>query len=163
MDLKTLRKTDAHVVILPGGCVSGNVTMGTGCSVWYNAVIRGDEEPIVIGEKTNIQDNAVLHTSHNAPLTVGSGVSVGHSAILHGCTVGDKTLIGMGAIVLDHAVVGKDCIIGAGALVTGGTVIPDGHMALGSPARVTRPLRPEEIAHNRANAAAYFGRKELYR
>ena len=94
---------------------------------------------------------------------MGSGVTVGHSAILHGCTVGDNTLIGMGAIVLDGASVGRDCIIGAGALVTGGTVIPDGHMALGSPAKVVRPLRPEEIEHNRINAKAYATRKEHYR
>ena len=116
-----------------------------------------------MGENTNIQDNAVLHTTEGTPLVVGSGVTVGHSAILHSCTVGDNTLIGMGAIVLDGAVVGSNCIVGAGALVTGGTVIPDGSMAFGSPARVVRPLREDEIAHNRANAAAYAQRKEWYR
>ena len=163
MDYKTLREIDENVVILPGAKVNGDVTFGPGCSVWYNAVVRGDEASIVIGENTNIQDNAVLHTSHEPPLIVGSGVTVGHSAILHGCTVGDNTLIGMGAIVLDGASVGRDCIIGAGALVTGGTVIPDGHMALGSPAKVVRPLRPEEIEHNRINAKAYATRKEHYR
>ena len=163
MDLKTLWETNEDIVLLAGARVSGNVTMGKGCSVWYNAVIRGDEAPISIGENTNIQDNAVLHTSHEPALIVGSGVTVGHSAILHGCTVGDNTLIGMGAIVLDGAVIGRDCIIGAGALVTGGTVIPDGHMALGSPAKVVRPLRPEEIEHNRINAEAYVARKEHYR
>ena len=89
--------------------VSGQVTMGRGCSVWYNAVIRGDEAPISVGENTNIQDCAVLHTTEGYPLTVGSGVTVGHSAILHSCAVGDNTLIGMGAIVLDEAVVGRDC------------------------------------------------------
>lgn len=163
MELKALWETNDDIVLLPGARVSGAVTMGKGCSVWYNAVIRGDEDPIFIGEDTNIQDNAVLHTSHGTPLIVGSGVTVGHSAILHSCTVGDNTLIGMGAIVLDGAVVGRDCIVGAGALVTGGTVIPDGHMALGSPARVTRPLRPDEIEHNRINAEAYTTRKEYYR
>ena len=163
MDIKTLRQSDETVVLLPGAKVSGKVTLGNGCSVWYNAVIRGDEAPISVGENSNVQDNAVLHTSDGTPLIVGSGVTVGHSAILHSCTVGDNSLIGMGAIVLDGAVVGRDCIVGAGALVTGGTVIPDGHMALGSPARVTRPLRPEEIAHNRENCEAYVRRKELYR
>lgn len=163
MELKTLWETSEDIVILPGARVSGAVTMGKGCSVWYNAVIRGDEDPITIGEDTNIQDNAVLHTSHGTPLIVGSGVTVGHSAILHSCTVGDNTLIGMGAIVLDGAVVGRDCVVGAGALVTGGTVIPDGHMALGSPARVTRPLLPEEIEQIRINAEAYTTRKEFYR
>ena len=163
MELKTLWETNEDVVLLPGARVSGAVTMGKGCSVWYNAVIRGDEEPITVGENTNVQDNAVLHTTDGAPLVVGSGVTVGHSAILHSCTVGDNTLIGMGAIVLDGAVVGRNCLVGAGALVTGGTVIPDGSMAFGSPAKVIRPLRPEEIEHNRINAQAYARRKELYR
>ena len=131
--------------------------------MWYNAVIRGDEAPISVGENTNIQDCAVLHTTEGYPLTVGSGVTVGHSAILHSCAVGDNTLIGMGAIVLDEAVVGRDCIIGAGALVTKGTVIPDGSMAFGSPAKVVRPLTPEEIESNRENARSYAERKEHYR
>lgn len=163
MDWKSCWETSEDVVVLPGARISGAVTMGKGCSVWYNAVIRGDEEPITVGENTNIQDNAVLHTTEGTPLVVGSGVTVGHSAILHSCTVGDNTLIGMGAIVLDGAVVGSNCIVGAGALVTGGTVIPDGSMAFGSPARVVRPLREDEIAHNRANATAYAQRKEWYR
>lgn len=163
MDMKALRQTDADVVILPGGRVNGDVTMGRGCSVWYNAVIRGDEAPITIGENTNIQDNATLHTSYGHPLRIGSGVTVGHNAILHSCTVGDNTLVGMGAIVLDDAVVGRDCIIGAGALVTGRTVVPDGHMALGAPARVKRTLTPEEIEENRQNALRYVKDKELYR
>lgn len=163
MELKTLWQTSEDVVLLPGARVSGEVTIGRGSSVWYNAVIRGDESAITVGEDTNIQDNAVLHTSHDLPLVVGSGVTIGHSAILHSCTVGDNTLIGMGAIVLDGASVGRDCIVGAGSLVTGGTVIPDGSMAFGSPARVVRPLREEEIARNRHDAQAYADRKERYR
>ena len=103
MDHKILRQTDEDVVILPGARVSGDVTMGHGCSVWYNAVIRGDEAPITVGENTNIQDNCTLHTSYGHPLQVGSGVTVGHNAILHSCTVEDNCLIGMGAIVLDDA------------------------------------------------------------
>lgn len=163
MDWKRLWHTREDVVLLEGARVSGQVTMGRGCSVWYNAVIRGDEAPISVGENTNIQDCAVLHTTEGYPLTVGSGVTVGHSAILHSCAVGDNTLIGMGAIVLDEAVVGRDCIIGAGALVTKGTVIPDGSMAFGSPAKVVRPLTPEEIESNRENARSYTERKEHYR
>lgn len=163
MDLKTLRQTDGDVVILPGARVNGDVTIGRGSSVWFNAVIRGDEAPITIGENTSIQDNVTLHTSHGHPLRVGSGVTVGHNAVLHSCTVGDNTLIGMGAIVLDDAVVGRDCVVGAGALVTKGTVIPDGSMALGSPARVKRALTPEEIEGNRRNALSYIKEKELYR
>ena len=162
MDQKTLRQTAQDVVILPGARVSGDVTMGQGCSVWYNAVIRGDEAPIVIGSDTNIQDNCTLHTSHGLPLQVGSGVTVGHNAILHSCTIGDNTLIGMGAIVLDGAVVGRDCVVGAGALVTKGAVIPDGSMALGAPARVKRPLTAEEIAMNRDSAKAYAAHRAHY-
>jgi carbonic anhydrase/acetyltransferase-like protein (isoleucine patch superfamily) len=163
MDNKTLWETNEDVVILAGGRVSGKVTMGRGCSVWYNAVIRGDEASITIGENTNIQDCAVLHTSDGHPLTVGNGVTVGHSAILHSCTVGDNTLIGMGAIVLDDAVVGSNCIIGAGALVTKGTVVPDGSLFLGRPARLKRMLFLTEIEGNRENAAAYCRRREEYR
>lgn len=163
MNIKTLRKTDENVVLLPGAMVSGDVTLGKDCSIWYNAVLRGDAEPICVGARTNIQDNCVLHTSRGLPLTVGSGVTVGHAAILHSCTIGDNTLIGMGSIVLDGATVGRDCVIGAGSLVTGGTVIPEGSMAFGRPARVVRPLRPEEIEKNRFMAEEYSKRKELYR
>ena len=163
MDLKTLRQTDGDVVILPGARVCGDVTMGRGCSVWYNAVIRGDEAPITVGENTNIQDNCTLHTSFGHPLRVGNGVTVGHNAILHGCAVGDNTLIGMGAIVLDGAVIGRDCIVGAGALVTKGTVVPDGTMALGTPAKVRRSLTSEEIKSNRASGEHYTRLKEQYR
>ena len=163
MDLKTLRQTDGDVVILPGARVCGDVTMGRGCSVWYNAVIRGDEAPIIIGEDTNVQDNCTLHVSRGIPLRVGSGVTVGHNAILHSCTVGDNCLIGMGAVVLDDAVIGRDCIVGAGALVNKRTVVPDGSMVLGSPATVRRALTPEEIQGIRLNALAYVNDKELYR
>ena len=163
MDMKTLQKTTDEVVLLPGARVSGDVTIGRGCSIWYNAVLRGDEDPIILGENTNVQDNAVLHTTTGTALIVGSGVTIGHGAILHSCTVGDNTLIGMGSIVLDGAAVGRDCVIGAGAVVTGGTVIPDGSMAFGSPARVVRALREDEIEHNRTSALAYAKRKEKYR
>ena len=141
--------------VAPGAVVRGDVFLDTDASVWYNAVIRGDEAPIRIGERTNVQDCAVLHVSPTAPLTLGSGVTIGHGAIVHGCTVGDNSLIGMGAIVLDGAVVGKDCIIGAGALVTQGKVIPDGSVAFGNPAKVVRAMRPEDVEPNRRNAEAY--------
>ena len=163
MDYKTLRQTDGDVVLLPGARVNGKVELGAGCSVWYNAVIRGDEAPITVGENTNIQDNCTLHTSFGHPLRVGSGVTVGHNAVLHGCTVGDNCLIGMGAIVLDDAVIGDNCVVGAGALVTQGTVIPAGSMTLGSPARVRRALTQEEIEGIRLNAQVYVKEKEHYR
>ena len=141
--------------IAPGAHVIGDVELGSGCSVWYNAVIRGDEAPIAIGANTNIQDCAVIHVGRNHPAVLGEGVTVGHGAIVHGCTVGDNSLIGMGAIVLDGAVVGSDCIIGAGALVTQGTHIPDRSVAVGVPARIVRDMSDEDVAANRANAAEY--------
>lgn len=143
------------VRIAPGAYVMGEATLGPRCSVWYNAVIRADEAPITIGAETNVQDCAVIHVSMGHPTVVGEGVTIGHGAIVHGCTVGSNTLIGMGAIILDDAEIGRDCIIGAGALVTKGTHIPDGSLAFGNPARVIRGLTDEEIEANRANAAEY--------
>ncbi len=150
-------------LVFPGAVAVGDVTLGEDCSVWYNAVLRADEAPIVIGPGSNIQDNAVLHTTTGHPLTVGRDVTVGHGAILHSCAVGDNTLIGMGAIVLDDAVIGKNCIVAAGALVTGRTVIPDGSMVMGSPAKVRRELTAEEMEANRRNAQVYRELKEGYR
>ena len=143
------------VVIALGAHVLGEATLGPRCSVWYNAVVRTDEAPITIGAETNIQDCAVIHVSTGHPTAIGEGVTIGHGAIVHGCTVGNNTLVGMGAIILDGAEIGRDCIIGAGALITKGTRIPDGSMAFGNPARVIRSLGKEEIAANRANAAEY--------
>ena len=141
--------------IAQGAVVTGDVTFGNRVSVWYNAVIRGDMAPIIIGDDSNIQECAVLHVSDNIPLTIGAGVTVGHGAILHSCTIGDNSLIGMGAIVLDGAKIGKNCIIGAGALVTGGTEIPDGSLVIGSPGKIRRELTPEEILSNQKNAEEY--------
>ena len=135
--------------------VRGDVTVGKGSSIFFGAVVRSELVPITIGEDTNIQDNCILHTDAGFPLTVGSGCTIGHGSILHGCTVGDNTLIGMGAIVLNGAVIGRDCIVGAGSLVPQGMVIPDGSMAFGSPAKIRRPLTEEEIAYNRGTAALY--------
>ena len=146
---------DKSVYLARGSVVVGDVTLMEGCGVWYNAVIRGDEDSVVIGRGSNIQDNAVIHVDKGHPVRIGEGVTVGHGAILHGCTVGDNSLIGMGAIVLNDALIGRDCIIGAGALVTGGTVIPDGSVAFGNPARVRKEAGPEGAASNRRNAAFY--------
>ena len=139
------------VVVLSGAVICGDVSIASGSSVWFNAVVRGDEAPISIGENTNIQDCAVLHVDEDCPLRIGSGVTVGHGAILHGCTVGDNALIG------------KNCIVGAGALVTGGTEIPEGWMAFGNPAKPVRRLRPEEIEGNRRSCETYLKEKERYR
>lgn len=135
--------------------VRGKVTAGKGSSIYFGAVLRSEEETITIGEGTNIQDNCVLHTEPGFSMVIGSGCTIGHAAILHGCTIGDNTLIGMGAIVLNGAKIGKNCIIGAGALVPQGMEIPDGSMAFGSPAKVRRALTQEEIASVRAAAVTY--------
>lgn len=162
MNLKTLRQSDENVVILPGAMVVGDVTFGPGCSVWFNAVLRGDGEPITVGAGTNIQDGAILH-SDKFPTILGEYVTVGHGAIVHGCTVGDNTTVGMGATLLNGAKIGKNCIVGAGALVAGKTDAPDGSLVLGNPARVVRPLTPEELAGLRPSAEHYMELREEYR
>ena len=162
MDYKTLRQTDADVVILPGAVVTENVTLGPGCSVWFNAVLRGDGGPISAGRGCNFQDCCVLH-SDKGPTTLGDYVSVGHGAIVHGASVGDNTIVGMGATLLDFAKIGKNCMVGAGSLVTGKMDAPDGSLVLGNPARVVRPLTQKEIADLRANAEHYAEIKERYR
>lgn len=132
------------VYIARGAAVLGDVTLGDYSSVWYNAVVRGDINRIVVGHHTNIQDNAVLHLADDFACVVGNYVTIGHSAVVHACTVGDETLLGMGAIILDGAVIGEQCLIGARALVTQGAQIPPGSLVLGSPAKVVRALTPEE-------------------
>ena len=150
-----MRDIAEWVYIAEGAKIIGDVQIGEDSSVWYNAVIRGDANSIVIGENTNVQDNAVLHTSHSHALAIGDNVTIGHGAIVHGCTIGNNVLIGMGAIVLDGAVVEDDCIIGAGALVTQNKLIPSGSLALGNPAKVVRELKEEEIASILKNADEY--------
>ena len=154
-----LKASDEDVLIAEGAAVVGNVTLGKGVSVWYNAVIRGDQGPIRIGENTNIQECAVLHQT----TTIGAGCTIGHGAIVHGCTVGDNTLIGMGAIVLTGAKIGNDCLVGAGALVTGKMDIPDGSLVLGNPAKVVRPLTEAEIRENRVSMEEYLDFARWYR
>ena len=162
MDLKTLHQSDENVVIFPGAVVAGDVSFGPGCSVWFNAVLRGDGGPISAGRGCNFQDCCVLH-SDKGPTTLGDYVSVGHGAIVHGASVGDNTIIGMGAILLDFAKIGKNCLVGAGSVVTGKMDAPDGSLVLGNPARVVRPLTQEEIAGLRRNAEHYVELKEMYR
>ena len=156
-------KTDNDVVVLPGSHIVGkNIEIGDGSSVWYNVVIRS-EEYIKIGKNTNIQDNCVFHASMKSPIEVGDGCIIGHSAIIHGCKIGNNTLIGMGAIVMDDAVIGDNCIIGAHALVTHRTIIPDNSMVLGSPAKVVRQVTEKEVAINRHECDHYMMIKEWYR
>ncbi|MBQ4050817.1 MAG: gamma carbonic anhydrase family protein [Oscillospiraceae bacterium] len=144
------------VTLFRGAVVSGDVTLGEGTSVWYNSVLRGDLAPIIVGRNCNIQENAVFHLDGGMPCILGDEVTVGHGAILHGCEIGDCTVIGMGSIILSGAKVGRNCIIGAGALVTGKAVIPDGYLAVGSPAKPVRPLTESEIERIRHNAEEYL-------
>lgn len=147
--------------IAEGAVVRGRVTLGENVNIWYNAVLRGDVDAIEVGTDTNIQDGCIVHEDFGCPVHIGCRVTVGHGAILHGCTVGDDTLVGMGAIVLNGARIGAGCIVGAGALVTQGTVVPDGSVVLGSPARVARQVTAEELEHNRANAQLYVDEARL--
>ncbi|MBR1781065.1 MAG: gamma carbonic anhydrase family protein [Oscillospiraceae bacterium] len=134
----------------------GDVEIGPQSSIWFHTTIRAELAPVRIGAQSNIQDNCVLHVDAGSPLTIGDRVTVGHGAILHGCTIGDETLIGMGSIVMNGARIGRHCIIGAGALVTQNTVIPDGMMAYGAPAAVVRALTEAEIATNLDAAREYM-------
>jgi carbonic anhydrase/acetyltransferase-like protein (isoleucine patch superfamily) len=147
----------ASVWIAPNACVLGKVRLMAEASVWFGAVLRGDNEWIEIGARSNIQDNCALHTDMGFPLTVGTGCTVGHMAILHGCTIGDGSLIGMGATVLNGVKVGRNCLIGANALVPEGREIPDGSLAVGSPAKVVRALNEAELAGLAVSAAIYIG------
>ena len=150
------------VFIAKGAVVVGDVTLGEHCSVWCNAVLRGDINRIVVGHHTNIQDNAVLHLADDFDCQLGNYVTVGHGAIVHACRVGDEVLVGMGSTILDGAVIGEQCIVGARALITQGTKIPAGSLVLGVPAKVARPLTSEErigirrLAEKYVNAAAYY-------
>lgn len=149
--------------VAPNAAVMGKVTLRRGATVWWGVTIRGDNDQIDIGEQVNVQDGSVLHTDTGYPLKLARGVSIGHMVMLHGCTVGENSLIGIGAIVLNGAVIGRDCLIGAGALVPEGKVIPDGSLVLGVPGRVARALTPEEIERNRHIAAHYEERGARYR
>ena len=142
--------------------VVGRVTLGEGSSVWFNTVIRADNEPMTIGAGSNIQDGSVLHSDTGFPLSVGERVTVGHQVVLHGCTVGDESLIGIGAVVLNGARIGKHCLVGAGSLVTEGREFPDGSMILGSPAKVVRQLTPEQIDGLRRSAQHYIANAQRF-
>jgi carbonic anhydrase/acetyltransferase-like protein (isoleucine patch superfamily) len=142
--------------------VIGQVTLGQGANIWYHAVLRADNAEIVIGKDTNIQDGSVLHCDPGKPLHIGDGVTVGHQVMLHGCTIGDNCLIGIGAVVLNDAVIGKNCLVGAGSLVTEGKVFPEGSMILGSPAKVVRSLTPEQIEGLQRMAKHYVERARMH-
>ena len=151
-----------HCYVADTAVVIGRVRIKIGASVWFGAVLRGDNEWIEIGERTNIQDNCALHTDPGFPLTIGSGCTVGHSAILHGCSVGKNTLIGMGAILLNGASIGDNCVIGAGALVGEKMVVSDNSVLVGMPARKIRDVDEATIKFNERSAEIYFNRWQMY-
>ncbi len=141
----------------------GRVQLHDDASVWYGAVLRGDNEWITIGARSNVQDGSVLHTDMGSPLVLGEDVTVGHQAMLHGCTVGDGSLVGIQAVVLNGAKIGRNCLVGAGALVTEGKVFPDNSLILGSPAKAVRELTPEQLAGLKRSAAGYVANAERHR
>jgi carbonic anhydrase/acetyltransferase-like protein (isoleucine patch superfamily) len=149
--------------VAPQAVVIGNAALRERASVWFNAVIRADNEAIKIGAGSNVQDGAVLHTDPGYPMVIGANVSIGHQAMLHGCTIGDGSLIGIQAIVMNGAVIGRHCLVGAGAVVTEGKTFPDRSLILGAPAKVVRELTDEQIASLASNAADYAARAEKYR
>ncbi len=148
--------------IAPSADLIGDVQVASGVSIWFNVVIRADNGPIAIGADTNVQEHCTLHSDPDAPLTVGEGVTVGHRVVLHGCTIGDHTLIGMGATIMNHAVIGAESIVGAGALVTEGKVFPPRSMILGAPAKLARELREEEVAALYQSAKVYTDKVPIY-
>lgn len=148
--------------IAPNATVIGDIRLGRDASIWWNVVLRGDNDPITIGDGTNIQDSCVLHTDEGVPLTIGAGVTVGHMVMLHGCTIGDNALIGIGSIILNRAVIGKNSIVGANTLIPEGKVFPDGVLIVGSPGKVVRELTTDEIARLRTSAANYVTNANRY-
>ena len=148
--------------VAPDANVIGRVRLGAGASVWFSATLRGDNEWITVGEGSNIQESSVLHTDMGYPLTIGRDCTIGHNVILHGCTIGDESLIGMGATVLNGAKIGRNCLIGAGALITEGKEIPDGSLVMGSPGRVVRELDAQAIANLKRSALGYQANARRY-
>lgn len=157
------QKVHANAFIAAGAVVIGDVTLGADASVWFNAVVRGDSESLTIGAGSNIQDGAVCHADPDLPLVIGAGVTVGHRAIAHGAQVGDHSLIGMGAIVMNGARIGAYSLVGAGALVTEGKTFPERSLILGSPARLIRPVTDDEIAMMRRTAAQYVAKARAFK
>lgn len=141
--------------IADSASVIGNVVLGKGSSVWFGAVVRGDDAQIILGENSNVQDSSTLHSDEYHKIVIGNGVTVGHNAVVHGCTIGDNSVVGMNSTVLNGAIIGKNCLIGAGAVVTENKVFPDNSLIIGVPAKAVRRLTEEEIEANRLNAAHY--------
>ena len=154
---------DASAWVAPNATVIGDVRLGANASIWWNATLRGDNDPIHIGANSNIQDGSVLHTDEGVPLHIGANVTVGHLVMLHGCTIGDGSLIGIGSVILNRAVIGKGCIVGANTLIPEGKVFPDKVLIVGSPGKVVRELSDDDVARLKASAAHYVDNARRYR
>ena len=149
--------------VAPNATVIGDIRLGADASIWWNATLRGDNDPIHIGARTNIQDGSVLHTDEGIPMHIGDDVTVGHLVMLHGCTIGDGSLIGIGSVILNRAVIGKGCIVGANTLIPEGKVFPDKVLIVGSPGKVVRELSDDDVARLKASAAHYVDNARRYR
>lgn len=154
---------DESAYVAAEATIIGDVRLAANTSVWAGAVLRGDNEPIVIGEGSNVQEGTIMHTDPGCPLTLGQRVTVGHQAMLHGCTIGDGSLVGIQAVILNNAVIGKESLVGAGALVTEGKVFPDRSLILGTPAKVVRTLSDDDVANLRRNAQSYIDRRAQFK
>ncbi len=162
LDVRVKTPPNGSYWVAPSAVAIGRVELAEDASVWFNAVLRGDNEPIKIGARSNIQDGCVLHTDPGYPLTIGDDCTVGHMVVLHGCSIGNRSLIGIGSIVLNGAVIGEECLIGANTLVPEGKVIPPRSMVLGSPGRVVRELTPEDVEKFSAGAGRYVRNWKRY-
>ena len=162
-DKKPQLPPEGEYWIADNAVVIGDVILKSGASVWFGVTIRGDNERITIGENSNVQEGTVMHTDMGYPLVIGKGVTIGHQAMLHGCTVGDGSLIGIQAVILNGAKIGKGCLVGAGALVTEGKEFPDNSLILGTPAKVVRTLTEEDLLRLQANAASYVARGQMFK
>jgi carbonic anhydrase/acetyltransferase-like protein (isoleucine patch superfamily) len=159
----TTPQIDATAWVAPNATVIGDIRLAENASIWWNATLRGDNDPIHIGANSNIQDGSVLHTDEGVPMHIGANVTVGHLVMLHGCTVGDGSLIGIGSVILNRAVIGKSCIVGANTLIPEGKVFPDRSLIVGSPGKVVRQLSDEEVAKLMKSADHYVANAQRYR
>lgn len=153
---------DSTVFVAPGAQLIGNIKLGKESSVWFNAVVRGDNAPIVIGERSNIQDGSILHVDDDVPLAIGNEVTVGHHVILHGCTIKDRALVGMGSTIMNHAVIGEEVLIAANTLITQGKVIPPRTLVMGNPGKVVRELNEQEVESLRRSAEHYVAQSRRF-
>ncbi|ALN71446.1 gamma carbonic anhydrase family protein [Aureimonas sp. AU20] len=162
-DLTPRLPPENRLYLAPDAHVIGDVSLGEDVGIWFGAVLRGDRASITVGPRSNIQEGAMLHVDPGFPLTIGTGCTIGHHAVVHGCTIGDNTLIGMGATVLNGARIGANCLVGAGALVTEGKEFPDGSLIVGVPAKLVRPLDEAALAGLKRSAATYVENAERFR